>query len=79
MTASQIIGKSTAKWFVTHDLLNDSSQFFSCEISLLTYIKSRYLERYQAKMTAHEKTELIDSDIEGVAEIVARRLLRGKN
>lgn len=78
MTASQIIGKSTAKWFVNRGVLKSSEQHFDNACSLLLYIKKAYLYRNIQTMTEHEEAEIINSDLEGVAEIIARRLLRGE-
>lgn len=78
MTASQIIGKSTAKWFTNHGILESSEQQFDNYRSLLVYLKTVYLDRNIQTMTEHEKAEIINSGLEGVAEIIARRLLRGE-
>lgn len=77
MMASQIVGKKTAKWLVTHGLLINSDQYFDNRRSLLAYAKAVYLNRNIACMEEEEIVELIKSDLGLFTEIVARRILRG--
>lgn len=77
MMASQIVGKKTAKWLVTHGLLVSIDQDFDSIRFLLNNIKAVYYTRNIANMTEHEVEEVINSDLETFTEIVARRILRG--
>lgn len=77
MTATQIIGKKTARWLASHGLLINIDQYFDNRRALLAYVKAVYLNHNIYDMEIYEVEEVINSELEAFSEIVARRLLRG--